>query len=241
MAQLETGVYCWYNKINGKRYVGSTALGFNKRRSYHLSFLRRNKSGHIYLQRAWNKYGEENFEWQILIRCPPERCIQWEQFYINKFKAADKNYGYNLSPTAGSTLGIKCSDEAKRKISEAQKGRTISEETKRKISEAQKGKTISDEHKRKISEARKGITFSDEHKRKISDTFKKRWSDEQIRRKNITKRRSVSKLTEDDIKIIRLIYIPRSKDYGAIVLARKYKVSRNSIQRIINYDTWNNV
>ena len=48
------------------------------------------------------------------------------------------------------------SEEKKRKISEAEKGRHLSEEWKRKISEAHKGKHLSGEHKRKISEAHKG-------------------------------------------------------------------------------------
>lgn len=54
------------------------------------------------------------------------------------------------------TLGYKHTDEAKAKISEANKGRKRSEECKRKISEVMKGKELSEEHKRKISEARKG-------------------------------------------------------------------------------------
>lgn len=48
------------------------------------------------------------------------------------------------------------SEEHKRKISEAEKGRHLSEEWKRKISEANKGKHLSEEHKRKLSEAHKG-------------------------------------------------------------------------------------
>ena len=61
--------------------------------------------------------------------------------------------------------GKKCSEESKRKMSEAKKGITpwnknkkenLSEESKRKMSAAKKGKTFSDEHKEKISIAMKG-------------------------------------------------------------------------------------
>ena len=48
------------------------------------------------------------------------------------------------------------SSEARRKMSEAHKGRTFSEEHRRKLSEAHKGKTFSEEHRRKMSEAHKG-------------------------------------------------------------------------------------
>ena len=64
------------------------------------------------------------------------------------------------------------SEEHKRKVSEAKKGKSHSEEHNRKVSEALKGRTLSEEHKRKISEARKYQVMqplSKEHKRKISE------------------------------------------------------------------------
>jgi hypothetical protein len=65
------------------------------------------------------------------------------------------------------TLGKKASDDTKRKISEALRGRTVSEETGRKISKALKGKKPSEETRRKLSEARKrGRLESYETKRK---------------------------------------------------------------------------
>jgi hypothetical protein len=65
--------------------------------------------------------------------------------------------------------GYVFSEETKKKLSEAHKGKTHSEESKRKMSEVNKGKTLSEEHKRKISEAKKGKTFSEESKRKMSE------------------------------------------------------------------------
>jgi len=50
----------------------------------------------------------------------------------------------------------KCSEETKKKISEANKGRKLSEETKKKISEAHKGKRLSEETKKKIGEGHRG-------------------------------------------------------------------------------------
>ena len=71
------------------------------------------------------------------------------------------------------------SEETRRKISEANKGKIVSEETRRKLSEAQKGKPHSEETKRKMSETKKGESnhffgkkHSEETKRKISEAGK---------------------------------------------------------------------
>lgn len=79
---------------------------------------------------------------------------------------------------AGKTL----SDETKKKISDAKKGKTHgphSEETKKKISESKKGQPRNDETKRKISEIMKGKSrkpFTDEHRRKMSEAQKAYWA-----------------------------------------------------------------
>ena len=74
-------------------------------------------------------------------------------------------------------LHMHMSEETRRKISEAKKGRTFSEEHRRKISEAIKGKHLSAEHRRKISESNKGkkrAPFSEETRRKMSEAHKRK-------------------------------------------------------------------
>ena len=85
--------------------------------------------------------------------------------------------------------GKKMSDETKRKISEAKKGKHHSEESKRKMSEAKQGKVMTEEHKQKLSEAMKGKTpknLDDLHKsrigRKLSDETKRKISEAAKRR-----------------------------------------------------------
>jgi group I intron endonuclease len=117
----KTGIYAIVNKVNDKFYVGSAVRqgkfrshsGFYTRWNRHLWVLRRNEHHSRYLQNAWNKYGEENFEFRILHFCPPEECIQFEQIYLNLLCPH-----YNISPTAGNTRGVKRTDEYIAKQSE---------------------------------------------------------------------------------------------------------------------------
>lgn len=70
--------------------------------------------------------------------------------------------------------GWKLSEETKRKMSKAQKGKKPhlghhhTDETKRKLSKMKKGVKKSEGTRKKMSEAKKGIKHSEEHKRKIS-------------------------------------------------------------------------
>ena len=121
---------------------------------------------------------------------------------VVEVKKAVKNSSNDFNATkaksfelAGVEVQIKLtiSDEHKRRIGEATRGRVVSEETKRKIGEAQKGKIISEETRIKMSESHKGEnhhfygkTLSEEHRRKMSEAMegeknpnfgKKWWND----------------------------------------------------------------
>ena len=69
--------------------------------------------------------------------------------------------------------GRKLTEETKKKMSEAHKGRVFTEEQRENMSKAQKGRVISKETKAKISKAKKGIPKSEETKRKMSLSFTK--------------------------------------------------------------------
>lgn len=134
-------IYSISNKITGKRYVGS-AVDFRRRKNLHLHHLRAKTHHSRYLQNAWNKYGEENFIITILEEVSDVNdLINREQWYLD-----NTNCEYNMCRIAGSSLGIKRSEETRRKVGAAQIGRKASDETKAKMSMAKKGKIFSKEH-----------------------------------------------------------------------------------------------
>jgi group I intron endonuclease len=71
----------------------------------------------MYISRALLKYGYSGFKLEILEYCAPEKCLEREQYYIDKL-----NPKYNVLLTAGSPRGRQHTKEARKLMSEAKKG-----------------------------------------------------------------------------------------------------------------------
>lgn len=113
-----TGIYAIFNKINGKKYVGSS-VNIYKRKAEHYLALNDNKHHSFYLQRAWNKYKPESFEFILLEKVEKkENLLIREQWWLD-----NSNSKYNVCKIAGNTLGRKTSKSTRDKISKALKGR----------------------------------------------------------------------------------------------------------------------
>ena len=121
-----SGIYKIVNKIDGKYYIGSScnitapSLG---RWYAHKRVLRINKHWNSKLQNAWNKYGEENFEFLILENCSDDgpTLLLNEQKYLDIAKM-NKKQCYNITFTAGK---IDMTDEVLEKMSLAKKGKYV--------------------------------------------------------------------------------------------------------------------
>lgn len=114
----KTGVYIITNILDGKVYIGSTTRCLLTRYvKEHRALLRKGKHKNRYLQRAWNKDGEESFSFQVAEFCRPEDCVDIEQVYIDTYQSSNRNFGYNISPIASAVTGIRHSDESKLKMS----------------------------------------------------------------------------------------------------------------------------
>lgn len=94
-------IYQIRNIVDKKLYIGS-AIDFLQRKALHLSHLRCNKHHSILLQRAWNKYGEENFRFEVItVIKDKSKLIEIEQLYLDILKPK-----YNICKIAGSRLGV---------------------------------------------------------------------------------------------------------------------------------------
>lgn len=218
----KTGVYIIKNKINNKIYVGSASStrkyyeGFKRRFYKHKYELKNNKHRNSYLQNSWNKYGEDNFEFLIIAFCPPEYCIKLEQYFIDSLKPE-----YNFCPTAGSNKGVKFTEEHKRKISEANKGKIVTWGDKiafanRKENNPEKCKLLSIAAKnRKISP--EGLQA------------------------NRTKRRlhkSIAKLTDEQAREIK---VKLKEGVKCTILAKEYNVNSGTISAIKHNRTFKDI
>ena len=165
-------IYQIKNSKTGKCYIGQTT-DFKRRKREHLNELRKHKHSNLYLQNAFDKYGEDSFEFTILEECEKEQANDREIFWLNNFGGFASSNNYNLCQ-AGGAKGI--SEETREKL----RSRIMSEETRRKISESRKGikLNLTDERRRQISESNRqrftGKKHTEESKRKMSETLKAR-------------------------------------------------------------------
>jgi hypothetical protein len=175
-------IYKTTNLVNGKIYIGQDSKN-------NINYF---GSGDL-IKRAIKKYGLTNFKKETLCLCETQSELnEMEQKFISEYNSTDKSIGYNIciGGTNGTMLnrkhsketkqqmseirnGIIFTDEHKKNISKAHKGKSISEETKKKMSESQKlvkRKPMSEETKEKIRNAKKGVKLSEETKKKMSES-----------------------------------------------------------------------
>ena len=138
----------------GKVYIGITGNTVERRWQNG-----RNYKNNKHFTNAIKKYGWDNIKHEILFdNLTKEQAEEKEILLIKKYKSNNMNYGYNVE-NGGNATG-KLSEETKKKISIANKGKTS----------WLKGKHWSEEHKKRISEKEKG---------RVSPMKGKHWTIEQ--------------------------------------------------------------
>ena len=178
---------------NGKRYYGIT-----KKEKVEKRWGKNGKGyqGNEHFTRAINKYGWDNFEHIVIARGLTEEEAKWLEIeLIREHDTTNPKYGYNI--TKGGDSNPMDNEESRKKMSESLKGennpnygKTLSEDTRKKLSEANKGKVLSEETRRKISESNKGKnnpmygkTHTEGTRKKISENLKGKTHTEETRKK----------------------------------------------------------
>lgn len=111
------GVYKILCQPTGRLYVGS-AVNLRTRKNLHWSQLKRQIHHSMFLQRAWNKYGESSFVFELLEQVPTAAdLVVREQFYIDRLQP-----DFNSCPVARSSLGYRHTREARKRMSQLKKG-----------------------------------------------------------------------------------------------------------------------
>ena len=158
-----SGIYAITNHATNSMYIGS-AVNIARRWRVHKHYLEKNIHPTKHLQNSYNKHTPVSFTYEVIEFVDDKtKLIEREQVWIDFFKPA-----YNKRKIADSCLGIKRSDEARAKMSAAQKGKKQSPETIAKRAAALRGKTRPEAVKAKISASHMGIRPSEASKRKMS-------------------------------------------------------------------------
>lgn len=164
---------------SGKVYIGITCKDPKKRWKNGLGYRTQ-----TYFYRAICKYGWDNFEHEIIFSDLTENVAKYkEQTLIQLYRSNEKEYGYNLTSGGDGCPGVIPSEETRKKLSIANKGKIRTLETRERLSKAKTGVKLSEETRRKLSECHSDINgsnnpmygkhHSDEAKRKMSETKKR--------------------------------------------------------------------
>jgi group I intron endonuclease len=174
-------IYLITNLENNKKYVGLTKFSITERFHQHL------KRGFV-LTEAIKKYGENKFFIELIEEVDTAgRAYELEQYYIKEYNTKVP-YGYNLTDGGDGIFGWEVTEEYRQECSERVKqlhkekkvgmyGKNHSDETKRKMSVASKGKSkpwligrkLSPESIEKLRQINLGRVLSDETRKKISE------------------------------------------------------------------------
>ncbi len=148
-------IYCWTNKVTGKKYIGQTIRPEQRMANHKHSALVLGSD--FYFHRSLRKRGVEGFDYEVLEET--DNLSERETFWIKYHNTVWPN-GYNQMETSHVIT-----DEMRKKISVSQKARLAKLTPKqRKIWSQNKSKAL------------KGFKQPDSQKQKVREANQKTWS-----------------------------------------------------------------
>jgi group I intron endonuclease len=154
-------VYKITNLVNGKVYIGQSVCIEER--------WKNEKKGQVngHLRNAFNKYGMDNFRFEILRNVPLNTGITitllnaYEMYFIRQYQSSNQKHGYNK--TDGGTTNYSLSDETRKLLSEKRTGKGNAQYGKKGILSPKYGKKHSLLVRQKQSMALKGKKKTPEH------------------------------------------------------------------------------
>lgn len=228
------GIYKIINRVNNKYYVGSSIniTEGKGRLARHKTDLKYNRHDNEHLQRAWNSYGCDNFEFVIvekLDNITKKELLLVEQKYLDIAKT-ELDKCYNMSFDAFGTRYVRSEVVEKRRNS--QKRRVFSEESKKRMSEARKGWVYSPETLEKMKIAKRGKNhplFGKTHSEKTKTKMSLSKTGSNNNRYDSTVRKFINKITNELFEGTQFElskkYNLNNKNVNLMVNSKKYRKS----------------
>lgn len=164
-------IYKITNIVNNKVYIGQTK-NKNERKHQHFCELRNNKHANKHFQNSFNKYGEDNFIYEIIEQCNISNVDNRERYWIRHFSSLNMKYGYNIEEGGCQTKNL--SHFTRSKISKKAKERFRNPEERRLASERAKKRFQNPQQREWLSTINKGRVHNDDFRKKISTIHKGR-------------------------------------------------------------------
>ncbi len=197
----KSGIYrIIVNSPKGIRVYIGQAKNLKRRKKDHFVHLRMGDHKNLRMQRAFYKYGEKAFSFEVVLVTTPDRMLLASLEKSILYQDIDR-YGsdavYNIQRVdMTSLLGVAKSEETKKKQSDAMRGRPRTKSQIEAVRRANRTRIVSEETKKKMSLAHTGNKYalgwkqSSEHRSKVGAFFKGRKRDPQDLKKAWATRRA---------------------------------------------------
>lgn len=120
------GIYKIENLVNHKVYIGQSIVVEDRLR-HHKQMLNSGKHFCPHLQHSWDKYGENNFSFEILEECLKEEIDAREIYWLDFYGGYESEMTYNQRSAGQETHNV--TEETKEKLRKFNSGKKQSSET----------------------------------------------------------------------------------------------------------------
>ena len=222
-------IYCYTNKINGKKYVGQTINPEQRYNAHKSNYQNPNHTEYNSLiHKAFRKYGFDNFTYEVLVKGIDDINVlnELETYYIKKFNCQTPN-GYNVEAGGKNCAKPKTLEHRKKEIWGQAK---LTEEEVIELRKAYRDKKSPTE------------IYNKKYKNRLHyNSFLNIWVGKRygLIMPEVFQSGRHTKLTAETVKQIRKDREQTNLSYDK--LAEKYGVSKGTIADIIKRRTWKDV